>query len=222
MTIALGLVPAILLLFGFPIFVVLLAGSVLTLAIFMQVPLTAIQQNLFGALNSPGLLAVPYFILAGELMSRGTVSMRLVDFVRSFVGGMRGSMGLTTVGTATVFGAISGSSAASVVAVGKVMDPAMRADGYPRAFSAGMITSVSAIGIVIPPSIPMIIYGAAAEASIPRLYAAGVVPGLIVSAMLAVYIMLQVRRGGFGSTEGVSLSNILRATGRAAWRWGRR
>lgn len=220
MTFALGIVPALLLLLGFPIFVVLLAGSVLALAGFMQVPLTAIQQNLFGALNSPGLLAVPYFIFAGELMSRGTVSMRLVSFVRSFVGGMPGSLGLTTVGTATVFGAISGSSAASVVAVGKVMDPAMRADGYPPVFSAGMITSVSAIGIIIPPSIPMIVYGAAAETSIPRLYAAGVVPGLILAGMLAVYVFYRARSGGFGSTGTVSLAGILRATGRAAWALG--
>ncbi len=221
MIFALGIVPGALLLLGFPIFVVLLAGSVLALAGFMQVPLTAIQQNLFGALNSPGLLAVPYFIFAGELMSRGTVSMRLVDFVRSFVGAMPGSLGLTTVGTATVFGAISGSSAASVVAVGKVMDPAMRADGYPPVFSAGMITSVSAIGIVIPPSIPMIIYGAAAEASIPRLYAAGVVPGLIVAAMLAVYVVFRAARSErFGSTDRLSLARILHTTGRAAWALG--
>ncbi|MEY8140785.1 TRAP transporter large permease [Falsihalocynthiibacter sp. CO-5D18] len=220
MIFALGLVPVVLLLFGFPIFIVLLAGSVLALTGYMQMPLTAIQQNLMGSLNSPGLLAVPYFIFAGELMSRGTVSKRLVDFVRSLVGNLPGSLGVTTVGTATVFGAISGSSAASVVAVGKVMHPAMTADNYPQRFSAGMITSVSAIGIIIPPSIPMIIYGAAAEASIPRLYAAGVVPGLILAAMLSIFIMLRARAGGFGTTEAPSLKRILYTMGRASWALG--
>ncbi len=220
MMFAMGVVPVVLLIFGFPIFVVLLTGSVLALTFYMQMPLTAIQQNLMGSLNSPGLLAIPYFIFAGELMSRGTVSKRLVDFVRSLVGSLPGSLGVTTVGTATVFGAISGSSAASVVSVGKVMHPAMLADGYPKAFSAGMITSVSAIGIIIPPSIPMIIYGAAAEASIPRLYAAGVVPGLILAVMLSVFIMLRARAGGFGTTEAPSLSRVLHTMGRAAWALG--
>ena len=220
MIVVLAVIPAVLLIAGFPIFVVLLMGSSLALALYMNIPLTVIQQNLFGALNSPGLLAVPYFIFAGELMSRGSVSQRLVDFVRSFTGPLPGSLGVTTVGTATVFGAISGSSAASVVSVGKVMHPAMIRDGYPQAFSAGMITSVSAIGIIIPPSIPMIIYGAAAETSIPRLYAAGIVPGLILAAMLALYIMVRVGQGRFGSTERLSASRAGRAAVRAAWALG--
>lgn len=220
MIFALGIVPILLLLFGFPIFIVLLSGSVLALTFYMQMPLTAIQQNLMGSLNSPGLLAVPYFIFAGELMSRGSVSKRLVDFVRSLVGGLPGSLGVTTVGTATVFGAISGSSAASVVSVGKVMHPAMTADGYPSSFSAGMITSVSAIGIIIPPSIPMIIYGASAEASIPRLYAAGIVPGLILAIMLSAYIMFRARSGKFGTAEKPSVTQIFSTLGRAAWALG--
>ena len=115
---------------------------------------------------------------------------------------------------------ISGSSAASVVSVGKVMYPAMTADRYPKVFSAGMITSVSAIGIIIPPSIPMIIYGAAAEASIPRLYAAGVVPGLILAAMLSLFIMIRARAGGFGTGQAPKLSRILQTLGRAAWALG--
>ena len=220
MIFALGVVPILLLLFGFPIFIVLLSGSVLALTFYMQMPLTAIQQNLMESLNSPGLLAVPYFIFAGELMSRGSVSKRLVDFVRSLVGGLPGSLGVTTVGTATVFGAISGSSAASVVSVGKVMHPAMTADGYPAPFSAGMITSVSAIGIIIPPSIPMIIYGASAEASIPRLYAAGIVPGLILAIMLSAYIMFRARTGKFGTTEKPSIKQIFSTLGRASWALG--
>ncbi|RJL14820.1 TRAP transporter large permease [Paracoccus siganidrum] len=220
MIFAMGVLPMVLLVLGFPIFIVLLSGATLALVVHMNVPLTAIQQNLFGSLNSPGLLAVPYFIFAGELMSRGTVSQRLVDFVGSMVGRVPGSLGVTTVGTATMFGAISGSSAASVASVGKVMQPAMTRDGYPAAFSAGMITSVSAIGIVIPPSIPMIVYGASAEASIPRLYAAGVVPGLILAAALAIYIMIRARAGGFGSGASLSFRRFAQAGLRAAWALG--
>ena len=220
MTLALVIVPLLLLALGFPIFIVLLAGSVAALTGYMQMPMTAIQQNMFGSLNTPGLLAVPYFIFAGELMSRGSVSKRLVDMVGSVVGALPGALGVTTVGTATVFGAISGSSAASVVAVGKVMTPEMMRDGYPPVFAAGMITSVSAIGIIIPPSIPMIIYGAAAEASIPRLYAGGVIPGLILAAALALYIMLRARIGGFGTSTRPQLNRIVRATGRATWALG--
>ena len=220
MTFALGVLPVLLLVLRFPIFIVLLAASVTALAFFMTMPLNAVHQNLFGSLNANGLTAVPFFILAGELMSRGTVSLRLVEFVQSFVGRLPGALGVTTVGTATVFGAISGSSAAAVVAVGKVMHPAMTRDAYPPAFSAGMVTSVSAIGIIIPPSIPMIVYGAASETSIPRLYAAGVFPGLILAAALAVFIMLRARAGGFGSRLTPSLRGIARATYRAAWALG--
>lgn len=220
MTLTLGLLPILLLVLGFPIFVVLLASSALTLALFMNVPLSAIHQNLFGSLNSVALLAVPFFIYAGELMSRGSVAERLVGFVRPIVGRLPGSLGVTTVGTATVFGAISGASAAAVVSVGKVMHKAMVDDGYPVSFSAGMITSVSAIGIIIPPSIPMIVYGAASETSIPRLYAAGVLPGLLLAAVLAAYIMIRAKVGGFGTKEPFSIRKIIRATGRAVWALG--
>ena len=220
MSLALGVLPVILLLLGFPIFIVLLAASSAALGLYMTMPLSAIHQNLFGSLNANGLLAVPFFILAGELMSRGTVSLRLVEFVQSIVGRLPGALGVTTVGTATVFGAISGSSAAAVASVGKVMHPAMTKDDYPPRFAAGMVTSVSAIGIVIPPSIPMIVYGAASETSIPRLYAAGVLPGLLLALVLALYIIYRAATGGFGSRLKPDLRGFLRATARASWALG--
>lgn len=220
MTLALVVLPIILLVLRFPIFIILLTSSVIALAFYMNMPLNAVHQNLFGSLNANGLTAVPFFIFAGELMSRGSVSLRLVDFVQSLVGRLPGALGVTTVGTATVFGAISGSSAAAVVSVGKVMHPAMTKDNYPAPFATGMITSVSAIGIIIPPSIPMIVYGASSETSIPRLYAAGVFPGLILAVALALYIMYRATSDGFGSRRTPSLSVIFRATWRAAWAIG--
>ncbi len=220
MTFALGILPVALLLLGFPIFIVLLASVTTALVFYMHVPLAALHQNLFGSVNAFALLAVPFFIYAGELMGRGTVAQRLVDFVQAGVGSVRGSLGVTTVGTSAIFGAISGVSAATVATIGKVMLPAMRRAGYPETFSAGLITAVGAIDIIIPPSIPMIVYGSAAEESVPRLYAAGVVPGLLIAAMLAIYVRWRAGRENFGAGEPFEMRRFLHATARGAWALG--
>src|SRR5213075_3112578 len=162
-----------------------------------HIPLAALHQNLFGAIDAFALLAVPFFIYAGELMSRGSVTQRIVDFVQAGIGRIPGSLGVTTVGTSAIFGAISGASAATVATVGKAMLPAMRRAGYPETFSAGLITAVGAIDIIIPPSIPMIVYGTAAQESVPRLYAAGVLPGLLIAALIAAYVVWYAQRHGF-------------------------
>ena len=220
MTFALGIVPVALLLLGFPVFLVLLAGVTVALVFFMHVPFAALHQNLFGSINAFPLLAIPFFIYAGELMGRGSVAQRLVDFVQSGVGSVRGSLGVTTVGTATIFGAISGVSAAAVATIGKVMFPAMKRAGYPEAFSAGLITAVGAIDIIIPPSIPMIVYGAAAEESVPRLYAAGIFPGLLIAAFLALYVIWRAWREDFGRGELFAWRAFLRAAVRGIWALG--
>jgi C4-dicarboxylate transporter DctM subunit len=220
MTFALGVVPVALLLLGFPVFLVLLAGVTVALVFFMHVPLAALHQNLFGSINAFPLLAIPFFIYAGELMGRGSVAQRLVDFVQSGVGSVRGSLGVTTVGTATIFGAISGVSAAAVATIGKVMFPAMKRAGYPEAFSAGLITSVGAIDIIIPPSIPMIVYGAAAEESVPRLYAAGIFPGLLIASFLALYVIWRAGREGFGKGEPFARRAFAHAALRGIWALG--
>ena len=220
MTFALGVVPVVLLLLGFPIFLVLLTAVTVALVFFMNVPLIALHQNLFGSINAFALLAVPFFLYAGELMGRGTVAARLVDFVQSGVGSVRGSLGVTAVGTSAIFGAISGASAATVATIGRVMVPAMRKAGYPETFIAGLITAVGAIDVIIPPSIPMIVYGAAAEESVARLYAAGVVPGLLIALLLAIYVMWRARRENFGAGEPFDASHFLRAAGRSLWALG--
>jgi C4-dicarboxylate transporter DctM subunit len=220
MSFALGVVPFILLLLGFPIFLVLLTAVTVALVFFMNMPLAALHQNLFGSVNAYALLAIPYFIYAGELMGRGSVARRLVDFVQSGVGPLRGSLGITTVGTATIFGAISGVSAAAVATIGKVMYAPMVKDGYPKPFAAGLITAVGAIDIIIPPSIPMIVYGAAAQESVPRLYAAGIIPGILIAAMLASYVMWRAGKGKFGSGEPFDARRFLHATIRSLWALG--
>ena len=220
MSFALGVLPILLLLLGFPIFIVLLSSVTVTLMFFMSVPLAALHQTMFGSINAFALLAVPFFIYAGELMGRGSVAQRLVDFVQAGVGSVRGSLGVTTVGTAAIFGAISGVSAATVATVGKVMYPAMIRAKYPDTFAAGLVTAVGAIDIIIPPSIPMIVYGAAAEESVPRLYAAGMVPGFLLASMLAAYVVWRAHRGGFGEGVPFVWAHLVRATGRGLWALG--
>jgi C4-dicarboxylate transporter, DctM subunit len=220
MILSLGVIPLVLLLLGFPVYVALLTGLTVMVAFFTNVQLAVVHQMLFGTIDSFALLAVPFFIYAGELMSRGSVAQRLVDFVQEGVGSVRGSLGVTTVGTSAIFGAISGASAACVATIGKVMYPAMRRAGYPEPFAAGLVTAVGAIDIIIPPSVPMIVYGAAASESVPRLYAAGIFPGLLLAGMLTLYVMIRAHRDGFGKGEPFQTSRFLRATGRGVWALG--
>jgi C4-dicarboxylate transporter DctM subunit len=220
MTFALGVVPVFLLLLGFPIFLVLLSAASVALVFYMHMPMAALHQNLFGSINAYALLAIPYFIFAGELMGRGTVARRLVDFVQDGVGSVRGSLGVTTVGVATIFGAISGVSAATVATIGKIMYPSMVNAGYPPSFAAGLITAVGAIDIIIPPSIPMIVYGAAAQESVPRLYAAGIVPGLLIALIIACYVVWRAKRQNFGQGKPFSASRFMRSTVRSLWALG--
>src|SRR5258706_6749787 len=220
MSFALGLVPVVLLVLGFPIYIVLLTAVSVALVFFMHVPLAALHQNLFGAIDAFALLAVPFFIYAGELMSRGSVAQRIVDFVQAGVGRVPGSLGVTCVGTSAIFGAISGASAATVATVGKAMLPALRRGGYPEKFSAGLITAVGAIDIVIPPSIPMIVYGAAAQESVPRLYAAGVLPGLLIALLLALYVIWYARKNGIGESSPFNFNQFIRTAKRGVWALG--
>ena len=180
--------PVILLLLGFPVFLVLLGASVAVLVFFSNDPATIIHQQMFGSVTKFALLAVPFFIFAGEMMSRGGVSIRLINWVGSIVGGVRGALPMTVVGTATVFGAISGSTAATVAAVGTLTYDPLRAKGYDEKFASGLLTSSGAIANIIPPSIAMILYAYAAETSVVDLFAAGILPGLLLAACFGTYI----------------------------------
>jgi C4-dicarboxylate transporter DctM subunit len=135
---------------------VLLTAVVAALLLFMHIPLSVLHQTLFGAVNAYTLLAVPFFIFTGELMGRGSVAQRLVNFVNAGVGRIPGGFGVTTVCSSALFGAMSGLSAASVATIGRAMLPALTKAGYPMRFSAGLLTSMGAIDVVIPPSIPLL------------------------------------------------------------------
>jgi C4-dicarboxylate transporter DctM subunit len=217
---ALTLLPAVLLLLGFPIYSVLLAACCVALLVTPELPLLALHQNLFAGVNSVALLAVPFFVYAGELMGRGSMASRLVDVVQAATRPLPGSLALTTVGSATLFGAISGVSSATVATIGRVMHPALLRAGYRPAFSAGLVTTVGAIDIVIPPSVPLIVYGIAANESVPRLYAAGVLPGLLLAGLLALYVMAAAPHRTAGEEGRFDLGALGRAFSRAAWALG--
>ena len=212
--------PLVLLILGFPVFLVLLATSIVVLVFFSDDPATVIHQVMFGSVTKFALLAVPFFIFAGEMMSRGGVSVRLVDWVGSIVGGIRGSLPLTVVGTATIFGAISGSTAATVAAVGTLTYDPLRQKGYDEKFASGMLTSAGAIANIIPPSIAMILYAYAAEASVVDLFAAGIAPGLLMAACFAAYIVWYAHRHRVPEVEAVSWRGFAAATRRGVWALG--
>lgn len=216
MTWTLFLLPVLLFLLGVPVFALLLAAASLTLTLFMTVPTLALHQVMFGGLDNYALLAVPFFVLAGEIMTRGGLSERLVAWVLALLGPLRGSLGVATVGTATVMGAVSGSSPATVAAVGKALYPSLVESGYGRRFSLGLIASSGSIAIVVPPSIAMILYGASAEQSIPRLFIAGLLPGLLIALAMAAYILLRARRQVAEAGPPRRWSEVLAAT-RHAW-----
>jgi C4-dicarboxylate transporter DctM subunit len=215
-----ALIPFGLLALGMPIFLILLVTAIVLLAFFMNVPFTVVPQTMFGSIDKFALLAVPFFIFAGEVMGQGGISARLIRWVQSIFGGVRGSLALTTVGTCEFFGAISGSSPATVAAVGRLMYPALRAGGYEDRFALGLVTSSGAIASIIPPSILMILYGAASEQSVAALFIGGVLPGLLIGLLTAAYIAVYARRHAPAPTEGFRWAAFGRATREGVWALG--
>jgi C4-dicarboxylate transporter, DctM subunit len=183
-----GLLPFALLCLGVPIYLIFLATTVVALWS-SDLPATIMPQNMFGSIDSFTLLAVPFFIFAGELMGRGGIAVRLVNWVMRMFGGMRGSLGLATVMSCELFGTMSGSSPATVAAIGRLMYPALLQSHYDEKFALGLITSTGAIATVIPPSILMIVYGASAEVSVAKLFLGGFLPGVLIGLFMTAYII---------------------------------
>ncbi len=143
--------PLSLLALGLPIYLVLLAATIAGVLYRGDVPLQAIHTSMFGGLDSFALLAVPLFILAGDLMARGGIARRLIELALAVIGGVRGSLALATIASASVFGAMSGSSVACVAAIGKLTLPSLEEKGYGRTFGVSLITATGVIDVIIPP-----------------------------------------------------------------------
>ena len=213
----LSLLPLLLLALGFPFFLVLLSTATVVLLLFGAVPPTALHQVMFSSIDKFALLAVPFFIFAGDLMGRGGVSRRLVRWVTSMMGGVRGARPFTALGTTAVFSAVSGSTAATVAAVGSLTYTRLREAGYSSRFSSGLLVSSAAMDNLIPPSIGFILYGISSETSIVKLFAAGIVPGLVLAAVFALAILWIVRRSSEGRGEPFRWAEFWAATRDGVW-----
>jgi C4-dicarboxylate transporter DctM subunit len=209
--------PVALLILGVPIFVALIAAAGAGLIAAGAPSGDAVHLALFGSLDNFPLLAVPLFIFAGEIMGRGGLARRLVEWALSVIGGVRGSLALATVASSELFGAMSGSAVGCVAAIGRLMMPALTSRGYSPTFSGSLIASSGAIATIIPPSIPMIIYGVAAQQSVPRLFLAGIVPGLLIGAMVAVYLLVYARVKMIPLTDRQRWINVWTTTREAVW-----
>lgn len=202
---------------GVPIAVILGITTAMSLVLFTDTPLHIITQQLFNALDKFVLLAIPFFILAGSIMTRGGIARRLIDFVNALVGWFPGGLGMAGILACIFFAAISGSSPATVVAIGSIMIPALIKAGYGEKFSLGLITVSGSLGIVIPPSIPMILYCLVMNVSVAEMFMAGVLPGLLIGAALMAYTYVIARRANWRIEKKASLKEILTAAKRGIW-----
>jgi C4-dicarboxylate transporter DctM subunit len=199
---------------GMPIFVVLGLCAAVLYAVSGQ-PLVGVAQVIVDQLDSTTLMALPLFVMAAAFMRRGGVARALVDLAAAWLGGIRGSLGLVTVLACTLFAAICGSSVATALAMGTILLPAMLERGYPRPFALGVIGASGTIGIVIPPSLALILYGIVAEQSVPRLFLAGIIPGLLQAAAFFAWVFYTARRNGFPLEPALPLGERIAATRRA-------
>lgn len=191
---------AVLLVLSVPIAISLGIASTVALLVSGKVSGSYVPQGLVTSIDSFPLMAVPFFILAGDLMGQGGLSKRLVDVGRMFFGRYTGGLAIISVVTCMFFAAISGSGPATVAAVGTILLPAMVRDGYAPGRSAGLVASAGSLGVIIPPSIPMVIYATSANVSVSKMFMAGVVPGLLIGLALIAYAWFDARRQGLRPT----------------------
>ena len=199
-----SVVPLLILLFALlltstPIAIAMGLTSFIYFYFYTTIPLTQVPERLFNSLNTFPLMAIPFFVLAANLMSRGGISKRLIAASNALVGQFRGGLAMTAVLACMFFAAISGSSPATVVAVGTLIIPAMIKNGYGKNFSTGLVTTSGSLGILIPPSIPLIVYGISTEQSIGDLFIAGIGPGIMAGIMLLILAVVISRRKNYGT-----------------------
>ena len=175
---------------GMPISIALGLSSLLTIMLFAQDSLASLAIKLFETSEHYTLMAIPYFILGGALMSTGGVAKRLIRFAVACVGHVRGGLAIAAVLACTFFAAVSGSSPATVVAIGSIMIAGMIRQGYTQKFAAGVMANAGTLGILMPPSIVMVVYAAVTELSVGRMFMAGVVPGHMLATMLGLAVFM--------------------------------
>jgi C4-dicarboxylate transporter DctM subunit len=202
---------------GMPIAFSLGVASLATLLLGMKIPLTVMAQRMFTGADSFPLMAIPFFMLAGELMESGGISRRLVDFAHSLVGFVYGGLAMVAVVAAMFFAGISGAAAADTAAVGSVSIPAMIRKGYARGFAAAVQASGGSIGVVIPPSIPMIIFGVVAGVSIGKMFLGGFIPGLLIGLALMTVSYFKAKQYKYPKDPFVGVRQVYRTFFGAVW-----
>ena len=217
-TAALFIMLFVFMLIGMPIAVALGLSSVLTLMFFGQGSLASMALKLLNTADHFTLLSIPFFILSGTFMTTGGVARRMVHFANACIGHFRGGLGMASVLACILFGAVSGSSPATVVAVGSIVIAGMVKSGYSRDFAAGVICNAGTLGILIPPSVVMVVYAAATETSLGQMFLAGIVPGLVLGLMMMTAIYVRARMLNLPLQPRASMKEILTA-GRESW-WG--
>jgi len=191
----------LLLIIGSPIAVALGASTFAALVFFTDINPIEISSMMFEKIDHYSLMAIPMFILAGQFLSKGSSAKRIIDFAKSIVGHFPGGLPMAAIFASIIFAAVSGSSPATVVAIGSIMFGAIQEAGYPKKYAIGTVATAGSLGILIPPSIVMIVYGVTAEVSIGKLFMAGVVPGIMIGAMMMVVTYIGAKRLGFERTK---------------------
>ena len=196
---------------GMPIFLVLGTCAAILYTVSGE-PLIGVAQVVIDQLNSTVLMSLPLFVMAAAFMRRGGIARALVELASAWLGGIRGSLGLVTVVACTLFAAICGSSVATALAMGTILLPAMIERGYPRSFALGVVGASGTIGIVVPPSLALILYGIVAEQSVPRLFLAGILPGLLQAAVFFLWVWYDAKRRRFPREPAMRMAERLRVT----------
>jgi len=199
---------------GMPIFLVLGACAAVLYVVSGQ-PIIGLAQNMIDQLNSTTLMSLPLFVMAAAFMRRGGVAQALVDLAAAWLGGIKGSLGLVAVVSCALFAAISGSSVATALAMGTILLPAMIERGYPRSFALGVLGASGTIGVVIPPSLALILYGIVTEQSVPRLFLAGILPGLLQAAAFFLWVLYYARIKDFPIEPAMPIAQRIRVSLRA-------
>lgn len=176
-----------------------------------------IPQRMFSALDSTPLMAIPGFVFAGVLMSRGGISKYLISALKTYVGHLHGGLSVVTILACMIFAAISGSSPATAAAIGSIMIPGMVNAGYDKAYAMGLVAASGTLGILIPPSVPLIVYGVVAEESIGKLFMAGILPGILLGTILVTAAVVYARKHNYGGDAKATWKERGQATVKAIW-----
>ena len=207
----------LLMMIGSPIAVALGVATMVTMTATTNISLTTMSTACLSGLDSFPLMAIPFFMLAGNLMKSGGISRRILDFADAVVGWVTGSVGMVMVVASMFFAALSGSSPATVTAIGGITIPEMKEEGYDPAYATAITAAAGTIGVIIPPSIPFVIYGVAAQCSISDLFLAGIIPGILIGVVLMIVNYVTAKKHGFGHTKKFHAGHLLRTLGDSIW-----